>query len=118
MLDFLKSEQGRRTRNRRFHQQRASATFEIEDRLIADGTLSVTSDAGQQIQQSLALEIQQRVRSRVSERTWSVFWEIAVDGQTIADTAQRYSMRYASAFAAFTRVKQMLQNEAALETGR
>ena len=60
----------------------------------------------------IADEIQQTVKSRVSDRTWAVFHEIAIDGQSIAETAQRHSMKYASAFAAYSRVCQMLRREA------
>lgn len=58
------------------------------------------------------LEIQQRVQQRTSEQTWSIFWEVTVDNQALGDVARRYSMRYASAFAAVTRVHKMLREEA------
>jgi len=62
----------------------------------------------------LANEILAMVQAKVSPRTWNVFHEIAIDGQSVAETAQRYDMKYASAFAAYSRVCQMLRRIARL----
>lgn len=61
-----------------------------------------------------ASEIRRTIQSKVSERTWTVFSEIAIDGQSIADTARRHDMKYTSAFAAYSRVCRMLRREAGL----
>jgi RNA polymerase sigma factor (sigma-70 family) len=59
-----------------------------------------------------ALEIQQRVQQRTSEQTWAIFWQVTVENQALGDVARHYSMRYATAFAAVTRVHKMLREEA------
>jgi RNA polymerase sigma-70 factor (ECF subfamily) len=51
------------------------------------------------------------VRNRVSERTWDVYWRIAIEGESIRETASAYSMTYAAAFAAYSRVDRMLREE-------
>ncbi len=59
-----------------------------------------------------ALEIQNRVKQRTSGQTWAIFWEVTVENQALGDVARKYSMRYASAFAAVSRVHKMLKEEA------
>lgn len=56
--------------------------------------------------------IQDAVRKRVTERTWAVFHDIAILGLDISESAARHHMRYAAAWAAFSRVHQMLKLEA------
>lgn len=117
LLDFLKSERRRAVRELEVNQLRQSPAKIPQ--CAVDGTL--TSDKLQEEQRQarliLSATIQQRVRERVSEKTWTIFWEIAVEGQLVADTARRHSMRYASAFAAFSRVRKMLRQEASGEPG-
>lgn len=55
--------------------------------------------------------ILEAVQSRVSKRTWAIFEDIAMHGQTVADTARRYEMKYAATFAAWSRTCQMLRQE-------
>jgi len=62
-----------------------------------------------------AARIQAAVRKRVSARSWEVFHDIAILGLEISETAARHQMRYASAWAAFSRVHPMLQQEAPRE---
>lgn len=62
-----------------------------------------------------ARRIQAAVRKRVSPRSWDVFHDVAILGLEISETASRHQMRYATAWAAFSRVNQMLQQEAARE---
>jgi hypothetical protein len=57
------------------------------------------------------LDIQSRVRSRISQQTWDIFWLVTMENQSVGDVARKYSMRYASAFAAVARVHKMLQEE-------
>jgi RNA polymerase sigma factor (sigma-70 family) len=59
----------------------------------------------------LAEEVQDSVRHRIDDRTWHVFWEIAVLGQTVRETADAASMTYYAAFAARKRVGRMLREE-------
>jgi RNA polymerase sigma-70 factor (ECF subfamily) len=58
-----------------------------------------------------AAEVQEAVRRRVDERTWRVFWEIAVEGQTVRETSRAAGLTYAAAFAARKRVARMLREE-------
>jgi RNA polymerase sigma-70 factor (ECF subfamily) len=57
----------------------------------------------------LAEEVQAAVRRRVDERTWQVFWNIAVLGQAIRETAEAAGLSYFAAFAAQKRVRLMLR---------
>ncbi len=59
----------------------------------------------------LAEEVQIAVRRRVDDRTWQVFWQIAVQGQAIRETSQVQGLSYYAAFAAQKRVGRMLREE-------
>jgi RNA polymerase sigma-70 factor (ECF subfamily) len=59
----------------------------------------------------LAQEVQERVRRRVEERTWEVFWKIAVLGQSVGEVSEAAGMSYFAAFAAQKRVGRMLREE-------
>jgi RNA polymerase sigma-70 factor (ECF subfamily) len=59
----------------------------------------------------LAEEVQEAVRRRVDERTWRVFWQIAVLGQPIRATAEAAGLSYYAAFAAQKRVGRMLREQ-------
>ena len=59
----------------------------------------------------LAEEVQDSVRRRVEERTWQVFWKIAVLGETVRETSTVAGMSYYAAFAARKRVGRMLREE-------
>lgn len=113
LLDFMKLEKRRLQRESHVRLLRVPLHASGQ-KTCATGDLdpaepSTTATNGQS---QIANEIQLTVKSRVSDRTWAVFHEIAIDGQSIAETAQRYSMKYASAFAAYSRVCQMLRREA------
>jgi RNA polymerase sigma-70 factor (ECF subfamily) len=58
-----------------------------------------------------AQEVQNAVRQRVSDRTWQVFWNIAVEGQSVRETAAAAGISYYAAFAAEKRVGRMLREE-------
>jgi RNA polymerase sigma factor (sigma-70 family) len=58
-----------------------------------------------------AEEVQDAVRRRVGERTWQVFWNIAVLGQSVRETAAAAGISYYAAFAARKRVARMLREE-------
>jgi len=58
-----------------------------------------------------AQEVQDAVRQRVSERTWQVFWNIAILGQSVRDTSAAAGISYYAAFAAEKRVGRMLREE-------
>jgi RNA polymerase sigma-70 factor (ECF subfamily) len=55
--------------------------------------------------------IQDAVRRRVSERTWQVFWDIAIEGRPVRETAAAAGISYYAAFAAEKRVGLMLREE-------
>jgi hypothetical protein len=58
------------------------------------------------------LDIQQRVQARVSEKTWELYYQVTIENQTVGDVARQHGMRYASVFAAVSRVNKMLKQEA------
>jgi RNA polymerase sigma factor (sigma-70 family) len=59
----------------------------------------------------LAQEVQNVVRRRVEERTWEVFWKIAVLGQSLREASEAAGISYYAAFAAQKRVGRMLREE-------
>jgi RNA polymerase sigma factor (sigma-70 family) len=59
----------------------------------------------------LAQEVQDDVRRRVDERTWHVFWTVAVEGQSVREASEAVGMSYYAAFAARKRVGRMLREE-------
>ncbi len=59
----------------------------------------------------LAEEVQDVVRRRVEDRTWQVFWKIAVQGQSVREASEAVGISYYAAFAAQTRVRRMLRAE-------
>ena len=73
------------------------------------------SDDGAPLERPLLLrqaeEVQAAVRRRVDERTWQVFWDIAVDGQSIRESSEAAGISYFAAFAAQKRVGRMLREE-------
>lgn len=116
MLDFLRAEQRRRNQEHSVFEVRRSSPVEFRTEFETDRASTPSSTHSRQAQQAAAVRIQQRVRDRVTEKTWAIFHDIAVEGHSIAETAQRHSMRYASAFAAFSRVHKMLRHEATQES--
>lgn len=112
LLDFLKAEKRRRAHDKQSvrvrpqtHQECVLPALEEESPLEASEKETPSTFVN-------AMTIQQRVQDRVSVQTWTIFSEIAINGQSIADTAKRHEMRYASAFAAYSRVCRMLRQEA------
>jgi RNA polymerase sigma factor (sigma-70 family) len=79
----------------------ATAGIEVDD--------SATSERPVLLRQ--AEEIQDAVRQRVSERTWQVFWNIAILGQSVRETSAAAGISYYAAFAAEKRVGRMLREE-------
>jgi len=59
----------------------------------------------------LADEVQSAVRRRVDERTWRVFWNVAVLGQSVREASEAEGISYYAAFAAQKRVRLMLREE-------
>jgi RNA polymerase sigma-70 factor (ECF subfamily) len=59
----------------------------------------------------LAEQVQDAVRRRVDDRTWQLFWNIAVLGQSIRAASEAAGISYYAAFAAQKRVGQMLREQ-------
>jgi RNA polymerase sigma-70 factor (ECF subfamily) len=57
----------------------------------------------------LAEQVQDGVRRRVEERTWQVFWGIAVLGQSVREASTAAGISYCAAFLAHQRVGRMLR---------
>jgi RNA polymerase sigma-70 factor (ECF subfamily) len=79
--------------------QNAVADFEAEDGAAPERSLLLL----------LAEEVQDAVRRRVGDRTWQVFWNIAVLGQPIRASSEAAGITYYAAFAAQKRVGRMLR---------
>jgi RNA polymerase sigma-70 factor (ECF subfamily) len=115
LSDFLKSEERRRNR------ERMAAQPVLE---LTASCLSFQTDRSEQTErsrQAAALaeksqRIQAQIRQKVSAKSWTIFEQIAVHGMEIAEVARQHDMRYAAAFAAFSRVRRMLREAAAAET--
>jgi RNA polymerase sigma factor (sigma-70 family) len=81
--------------------QEAPADIEAEEDATAERPLLL----------HLADEVQNAVRRRVDERTWQVFWNVAVLGQSVREASEAAGISYYAAFAAQKRVRQMLREE-------
>jgi RNA polymerase sigma-70 factor (ECF subfamily) len=73
------------------------------------------NDDGAEPDRSLLLRqaqvVQDAVRRRVDESTWQVFWSIAIEGQSVCESAEAAGISYYAAFAAQKRVRRMLREE-------
>lgn len=58
------------------------------------------------------IELYGKVENRVTEKTWQIYWSIAMEKKGIGETAKIFEMTYAATFAAFTRVIKLLRDEA------
>jgi RNA polymerase sigma-70 factor (ECF subfamily) len=81
--------------------QDASADIEVDETAPSERPLLLRQ----------AEEVQDAVRRRVGERTWQVFWNIAVEGQSVRETSAAVGISYYAAFAARKRVGRMLSEE-------
>ncbi len=77
------------------------AGFEVDEDAAAERPL-LLRQAG---------EVQNAVRRRVDERTWQVFWNVAVLGQSVREASEAAGISYYAAFAAQKRVGRMLREE-------
>ncbi|MCA9033481.1 MAG: sigma-70 family RNA polymerase sigma factor [Planctomycetaceae bacterium] len=113
LLDYLKLEKRRTIREAGLAQIYLQKQGTHERSVSLDTTDEMPDKLCVSDEMRSATLISERVRARVSPRTWAVFHDIAIEGQSISETAQRHSMRYASAFAAYSRVCRQLRQEAA-----
>jgi RNA polymerase sigma-70 factor (ECF subfamily) len=98
--------------------QKADAAPSLEDQpaalLAQDATQGFESEERATAQRPLLLElaeeIQDGVRRRVDARTWQVFWDVAVLGQSVRDASEVAGISYYAAFAAQKRVGRMLRD--------
>jgi RNA polymerase sigma-70 factor (ECF subfamily) len=112
LSDFQKSESRRRSRE-------ASVA-----RPLSEGSETAADNPAELSEQSVAQarqlqhmhRIQQQVRQKVTPKTWAVFEQIALHGMEIGEVARQHRMRYAAAFAAFSRVQRMLRQSSTAET--
>ncbi|MFM7039759.1 MAG: RNA polymerase sigma factor [Planctomycetaceae bacterium] len=108
LSDFRKIERRRLARELQYATEAAPP--------LTHPTATATPECPRQRQQlERAHRIQVAVRQRVSSKSWDIFHDVAILGMEISETANRHQMRYASAWAAFSRVHKMLQQEAARE---
>ena len=99
--------------------KKANAVESLDDQPA--GSLLEDASAGIEVDESAASErpvllrqaeeVQDAVRRRVSERTWQVFWNIAILGQSVRETSAAAGISYYAAFAAEKRVGRMLREE-------
>jgi RNA polymerase sigma factor (sigma-70 family) len=99
--------------------KKADAAQSLEDQpaesLPQDAPLDFDAEEGAASARPLLLrlaeEVQDAVRRRVDERTWQVFWKIAVLGQSVREASEAAGISYYAAFAARKRVGRMLREE-------
>jgi RNA polymerase sigma factor (sigma-70 family) len=99
--------------------QKSSRVESLEDHPAE--LLLEDASAGIEVEESAALErpvllrqaedVQDGVRRRVDERTWQVFWNIAIEGQSVREASEAAGISYYAAFAAQKRVGRMLREE-------
>ena len=81
--------------------QDAAEYFDAEEGAASERTLLLR----------LAEEVQDGVRRRVEERTWMVFWRVAVLGQSVREASEAVGITYCAAVLAHKRVGRMLREE-------
>jgi RNA polymerase sigma factor (sigma-70 family) len=83
--------------------------------LLEDDPAGIEVDESAELKRPVLLrqaeEVQDVVRRRVDERTWRVFWNIAIEGQSVREVAESAGLSYYAAFAAQKRVGRMLREE-------
>ncbi len=97
----------------------ADAVLSLEDQLAesllheAPAEFEAEEDSGMErpVLLRLADDGQNAVRRRVDERTWQIFWNVAVLGQSVREASEAAGISYYAAFAAQKRVRQMLRDE-------
>jgi RNA polymerase sigma-70 factor (ECF subfamily) len=51
------------------------------------------------------------LRTEFEEHTWQAFWQVAIDGRTLAEVAERLGMSVAAVYQAKSRVLRRLRQE-------
>jgi RNA polymerase sigma factor (sigma-70 family) len=99
--------------------KKANAVEWLEDQpvasLLQDASAGIEVDESAPSERPLLLrqaeKVQDAVRRRVSEQTWQVFWNIAIEGKSVRETSAAAAISYYAAFAAEKRVGRMLREE-------
>jgi len=99
--------------------KKASAVESLDDQsgvaFLEDVSAGIEVDESAVLERPVLLrqaeEVQDAVRRRVSERSWQVFWNIAIEGQSVRETSTAAGISYYAAFAAEKRVGRMLRDE-------
>jgi len=99
--------------------KKADAVLSLEDHpaelCLRDASAKIDAEESTATERPLLLqlaeEVQDAVRRRVDDRTWQVFWNIAVEGQSVREASDAAGISYYAAFAAQKRVGRMLREE-------
>ena len=99
--------------------KKANAVESLDDQpagsLLEDASAAIEVDESAASERPLLLrlaeEVQDGVRRRVEERTWQVFWRIAVLGQSVREASEAAGISYCAAFLAHKRVSRMLREQ-------
>jgi RNA polymerase sigma factor (sigma-70 family) len=113
MLDFFKVHQ-------RYERHLKSFAFQHQDDLLRSAAPPTVKSSSHPSAKSECrvqeldrlIDIQAEVKRRVSEKSWTIFWQVTIEGRPLSDVAKEHSMKYGSAFAAYSRVTKMLRKEA------
>ncbi|MFO0978392.1 MAG: hypothetical protein U0996_18445 [Planctomycetaceae bacterium] len=108
LLDFLKIQRRRELREVEVARVRTHGLACRPANPTTDVPAKQLAETNRQLHVNGVIEA---VRSRVTDRTWAIFEDIALHGQTVAETARRHKMKYAATFAAWSRTCQMLRQE-------
>jgi RNA polymerase sigma-70 factor (ECF subfamily) len=100
-------------------QKKANALQWLEEQpggsLLKNASADIKADESEASERPVLLrqaqKVQDAVRQRVSERTWQVFWNIAIEGKSVRETSAAAGISYYAAFAAEKRVGRMLRDE-------
>jgi RNA polymerase sigma-70 factor (ECF subfamily) len=79
---------------RRKRRQVVTTSLELDALLIEDRSVETeeTREFDDELRRSKFQRAAEQVRSEVQEHTWHAFWEVMVDGCTVAEVAQRLGM--------------------------
>jgi hypothetical protein len=113
MLDFFKVRQRYERHLRHFALQQQGDLPRNAAPPTIDSSCHSFAKSDRRVQElDRLIGIQDQVKQRVSEKSWTIFWQVAVEGRPLSDVAKDHSMKYGSAFAAYSRVTKMLRQEA------
>ena len=113
MLDFFKVRQRYERHLRHFALQQEGDLLRNAAPPTIDSSGHSLAKSDRRVQElDRLIGIQDQVKQRVSEKSWTIFWQVAVEGRPLSDVAKDHSMKYGSAFAAYSRVTKMLRQEA------